>query len=101
MAQFDLYRNPSPTSSRRSPYIVEVQGNFCDLISTCVVIPLVVPGSFIPAPVLNPKIVVDGIEYVLCTAEITSVSRLKLGRPVGSVAEYRVDIIQAIDRLLL
>ena len=101
MAQFDVYRNPSPSSSKRAPYLVEVQGNFCDVITTCVVIPLVVPGLFIPAPVLNPKIAVSGVEYLLSTAEITAVLRTKLGRPVGSLGDYRDEIIQAIDRLLL
>jgi toxin CcdB len=101
MAQFDIYPNPGTSSCKRAPYLVEVQGNYCDVISTCVVIPLVVSGLFIPAPVLNPAILINGKTYLLSTAELTAVLRLKLGRPIGSLKEYHTDIIQAIDRLLL
>lgn len=101
MAQFDVYRNPSPRSSRRAPYLLEVQSNLLDAVTTCVVIPLVTPESFIPAKVLNPAVGVLGEHYLLCTAEITAVLRTALGKPVCSVAGQRSEIITAIDRLLL
>ncbi|BCO11309.1 hypothetical protein GEOBRER4_n1509 [Citrifermentans bremense] len=101
MAQFDVYRNPSKTSWNRAPYLVEIQGNYCDIITTCVVIPLVIVGQFIPAPVLNPVIEINGSKYLLSTAEMTAVSRSRLGRPVGSLKRLHSEIIQAIDRLLL
>jgi toxin CcdB len=101
MAQFDVYRNPSPASSKRVPYLVEVQGNYCDIIATCVVIPLAVVGEFIPAPVLNPTFEIADKKYLLSTPEITAVTRSRLGRPIGSLSNHRTEIIQAIDRLLL
>jgi len=101
MAQFDLYRNPSTSSCKRAPFLVEVQGNYCDIVSTCVVIPLIMSGIFIPATVLNPIILFDETEYILSTAEMTAVSRSNLGRPIGSLKDIRLEIIQAIDRLLL
>jgi toxin CcdB len=100
MAQFDVFQNISPKSKTRAPYLVEVQGNYCDATSTCVVIPLFTIGTFIPASVLNPTIWIDENEYILCTAEITSVLRSNLGRRVGSIKHYHDEIIQAIDRLL-
>jgi toxin CcdB len=101
MAQLDVYRNTSQVSGKRAPYIVEVQGNYCDIISTCVVIPLVKVSEFIAAPVLNPIITINDTEYLLSTAEITAILRSKLGCPVGSLKHLRTEIIQAIDRLLL
>ncbi len=101
MAQFDVYHNPSQRSCKRAPYLVEVQGNFCDILSTCVVIPLVVQDMFIPAPVLNPEIIVNGSKFLLCTAEITALLRARLGRTIGSVKNQNLDIMNAIDRLLL
>ncbi|HBA89542.1 MAG TPA: plasmid maintenance protein CcdB [Geobacter sp.] len=100
MAQFDVYRNPSPTSSGRAPYFVEVQGNYCAVKSTCVIIPLVISTAFFPAPVLNPLILLDGVEYILSTAEITAVARSRLGRRIGSIQRYHNEILRAIDRLL-
>jgi toxin CcdB len=100
MAQFDVYRNTSQVSSKRAPYLVEVQGNYCDIISTSVVIPLVKSGEFIAAPVLNPIIMINDTEYLLSTPEITAILRSKLGHPIGSIKHLRTEIIQAIDRLL-
>lgn len=101
MAQFDIYRNPMPRSSKRAPYLLEVQSNLIDTVATCVIIPLVLPDSFIPAKVLNPIITVLGDPYLLCTAEITAILRSVLGRAVGSAAQQRMEIIAAIDRLLV
>jgi toxin CcdB len=101
MAQFDVYRNTSPNSSKRTPYLVEIQGNFCDILDTCVVIPLVPLGEFTPAPVLNPTVEIAGKKFILSTAEISAISRSRLVQPVGTLGSLRIEIIQAIDRLLL
>jgi toxin CcdB len=101
MAQFDVYKNPGARTSKQAPYLVEVQGRFVESLSTCVIVPLVYTGFFSGAAVLNPLIVVNGVEYLLSTAEITSVLRNILGFPVTSVQSQRSEIIAAIDRLLL
>jgi len=101
VAQFDIYRNPMPKSSRRAPYLLEIQSNFVDSVTTCVIIPLVLADSFLPVKVLNPTITVLDEPYLLSTAEITSTLRSNLGRPVASAAPFRNDIIAAIDRLLV
>lgn len=101
MAQFDVYNNPGSRTGKQAPYLVEVQGRFVDSLATCVVIPLVCKEYFSGATVLNPLILVNGIEYLLSPGEITAVLRKILGRPVGSVQSHRSEIIAAIDRLLL
>ena len=101
MAQFDVYNNPGSRTGKQAPYLVEVQGRFVDTLTTCVVIPLVCKEHFSGATVLNPIILVNGVEYLLSTAEITAVLRKILGHPVISVKAQRSEIIAAIDRLLL
>ena len=101
MAQFDVYRNPGSRTGTQAPYLVEVQGRFVELLTTCVAIPLVCKEYFTGATVLNPAILVNGVEYLLSTAEITAVLRKILGLPVFSVQTQRSEIIAAIDRLLL
>ncbi len=101
MAQFDVYKNPGSRTSKQAPYLVEIQGRFVDSLATCVVIPLVRKEFFSGAKVLNPVILVNGVEYLLSTAEITSVLRSILGQPITSVLSNRPEIIAAIDRLLL
>lgn len=99
--EFDVYNNPGSRTSKQAPYLVEIQGRFVDSLTTCAVIPLVGKQYFTGATVLNPVIAVQGVEYFLSTAEITSVPRSILGQPVTSVQPYRSEIIAAIDRLLL
>ena len=101
MAQFDVYKNPGSRTSKQAPYLVEIQGRFVDSLATCVVIPLVCKEYFTGATVLNPIILVNGLEYLLSTAEITAVLRTILGVPITSVQRHRSEIIAAIDRLLL
>jgi toxin CcdB len=101
MAQFDVYHNPGARTSKQAPYLVEIQGRFVDSLTTCVVIPLVRKECFSGATVLNPVILVNGVEYLMSTAEMTAVLRKILGRPVGSAQAQRSEIIAAIDRLLL
>ena len=101
MAQFDVYKNPGARTSKQAPFLVEIQGRFVESLVTCVIIPLVHQGQFSGATVLNPIIQVNGVEYLLSTAEITSVLRSILGFPVTSVQSQRSEIFAAIDRLLL
>ncbi len=101
MAQFDVYKNPGSRTSKQAPFLVEVQGRFVESLATCVIIPLVYMEYFSGAMVLNPVILVNGVEYLLSTAEITAVLRNILGLPVASVQSQRSEIIAAIDRLLL
>lgn len=101
MAQFDVYHNPGSRTGKQAPYLVEIQGRFVDSLVTCVVIPLVCKEYFAGATILNPIIVVNEVEYLLSTGELTAVLRKILGRPVASVQAQRAEIIAAIDRLLL
>jgi len=99
MAQFDVYRNPRKTAFKR-PYLVEVQGNLCNDLDTCIVIPLYPTGMMVPDAVLNPTIIYDGTKYILVTSQITSVARKEIGRSIGTLSHYRTEIINAIDRML-
>lgn len=101
MAQFDVYNNPGQRTGKQAPYLVEIQGRFVESLVTCVVIPLVCKEYFAGATVLNPVVLVNGVEYLLSTAEITAVSRKILGRSIASAQAQRAEIIAAIDRLLL
>lgn len=101
MAQFDVYSNPGQRTGKQAPYLVEVQVRFVDALATCVVVPLVRKEYFTGATVLNPLIPVHGEEFLLSPAEITSVLRSILDKPVASVQAFRTEIIAAIDRMLL
>lgn len=101
MAQYDVYRNPGQRTGKQAPYLVEIQGRFVDALTTCIVVPLVRKKYSTGATVLNPLIPVNGEDFILSPAEITSVVRSILARPVASAQAHRIEIIAAIDRLML
>jgi toxin CcdB len=101
MPQFDVYRNPNPTTEDEIPFLVDIQSDLLDPLATRVVIPLV-KSSAMPKPArhLNPVFRVREEPVVLSTAELAGVSRRALGETVGSLAEHRDEILRAVDFLL-
>ena len=62
MRRFDVFRNPSPRSSRTIPYLVLVQSELLDELPTQVVVPLV-KGAALggrAAARLNPSFDIEG-----------------------------------------
>ena len=55
MARFDVYANPDASESNHTPYLLDVQNNFIDHLSTRAVIPLRTTAAFgVRARDLNP-----------------------------------------------
>ncbi|OIO66717.1 MAG: plasmid maintenance protein CcdB [Zetaproteobacteria bacterium CG_4_9_14_3_um_filter_49_83] len=98
MPQFDIYRNPNPDTNTLIPYLLDVQADLLDLLTTRVVAPLHTLKSIsVPLRHLNPVLEVNGERLVLSTAELAAVAKAVLGEPVGNVRSYRDDIIAALD----
>lgn len=98
MAQFDVYKNTNEDSNERVPYVLDIQHDLLDNLSTRVVIPLV--RDIKPLSHLSPTVEVQGMKLVLSTAEMASVPLAVLGEKVASLAEFRQDIIGAVDFLI-
>ena len=98
--QFDVYRNPSPRSRVRVPYLLDVQAELLDGLATRVVIPLLPRETVPPARILNPIVTIERQEYVLSTAELASVPLGALGEKAGNLAAERTAILAALDLLL-
>lgn len=98
MAQFDVYRNPNPETNTLIPYLLDVQADLLDVLSTRVVIPLHTDESIAkPLVHLNPYIEFDGERYVLSTAELAAIHIGKLGESVGNAQNNREEVIAALD----
>ena len=100
MAQFDLYKNPR--ASKTYPLVVDVQAELFAQLESRVVVPLS-PRDRYPAPVLAramPLVSVDGEDYALVVPAMAAIARNTLGKPVGSLARHRTDILAALDLLL-
>ena len=99
MAQFDVYRNASPATRARIPYLLDVQSDLLGTLATRIVVPLCRPEvlSGKPAERLNPAFEVDGRRLFMLTPELAGVSRKALGERVANLASERASIIAALD----
>lgn len=101
MAQFDVYLNPNPRTRKSVPYLLDVQNNLLDVLSTRVVVPLKpVSKNVTPARHLNPSFEIKGKKFYMSTAELVGVPRSVIGNQVCSLAHKRFDIVNAIDFLV-
>jgi len=102
MAQFDVYRNINPASRTHIPYLLDVQSDLLDPLSTLVVVPLCKPevlkGRL--AERLNPVFEVEGREVIMLTPELAGVSRKILGEKIDNLSGERSAIIAALDLLI-
>lgn len=99
MAQFDVYKNPSKSSKKHLPYLVDVQNAFLDALATRIVIPLGLKASFRNASMsrLTPEIIYLDEELLLLTPQMASIPSSILKHPIGSLTHFRTQIIDALD----
>jgi len=99
MAQFDVYRNPNPSSRTRIPFLLDVQAGLLDSLATRVVVPLCSPELLggKTAERLNPVLEIQGRQFVLLTPEVAGIPRKVLGERVGNLASKREAIVSALD----
>lgn len=98
MGRFDVYANPVAAERRVTPYLVDVQNDFIDALTTRVVIPLRREAAFGPsARNLNPVLVVGDDRVVLDTAALGAIPVGELRKPLASLDESRALIQEALD----
>jgi toxin CcdB len=97
MAQFDVYLNPNADTRASIPFLLDVQADLLDTLSTRVVAPLVVAEEMSPAKNLNPQFKIKGVAVVMSTAELAGVPNRALGDKVASLKSRRDEIIAALD----
>ena len=101
MAQFDVYVNPNPKTRKTTPYLLDVQNNLLDMLSTRVVVPLKpVVKNVKPARHLNPCFVINNKTVYMSTAELVGVPKSAMGKQVLSLVHKRFEIINALDFLI-
>jgi len=99
MAQFDVFPNPSKSSKKHYPYLLDVQSPFISEIATRIVIPLGYATSFKneAMEILTPEIVFENEVLLLLSPQISSVPAKILRKPVGSLSHIRSQILNALD----
>lgn len=100
MAQYDVYLNTNADTRDVIPFLLDVQADLLDMLSTRVVVPLVVAEEMtLAAKHLNPQFKIKGVAVVMSTAELAGVPGRSLGDKVISIKNKRDEIIAALDLL--
>ena len=98
MAQFDVHHNPNSASAKNIPFLLNVQSDLLNELTTRVVVPLARPAAIgKPAHFLSPVLDIEGEKFVMLTPEMAGIPVKRLGQVVTAVADRRADIIRALD----
>lgn len=100
MAQFDVYKNTNPHTNQTVPYLLDIQADLLNALSTRVVVPLIT-ASTIGRPIthLNPQFTISNTPVFMSTAELAGISFRSLGEKMCSLKSHRTEIIAALDFL--
>ena len=100
MAQFDVYENQNPETRESIPYLLDLQTDLLDNLTTRVVAPLITVAAMGKgATYLNPQFKINRTTVIMSTAELAGVKLHVLGDKVCSLKEHRTEIIVALDFL--
>lgn len=99
MNQFDVYRNPNLRTKKHYPYLLDIQSPYITELATRIVIPLGLASSFKNESMANltPEINFENESLLLLAPQISSVPANILQNPVGSLAHFREQILNALD----
>ncbi|WP_332817208.1 CcdB family protein [Sphingopyxis sp.] len=95
MAQFDVHE-----SRLGEELLLDCQSDLLDHFGTRFVVPLLSAQTARTLPRLHPLFIIDGEQHILATQLASAVDVEDLGRKVGSLADQRYDILNALDVLL-
>ncbi|HEY6873678.1 MAG TPA: CcdB family protein [Geobacteraceae bacterium] len=100
MAQFDVYENTNPGTMKTIPYLLDVQTELLDNLTTRVVVPLITASAMGKAAKhLNPQFKIKRTTVIMSTAELAGVPAHVLGNKICSLKEQRSEIVAALDFL--
>ena len=100
MARYDVYANPESSERKHTPYLVDVQNDYIDALTTRVVVPLRTEAAFGPrARNLNPSFKVATGSVVLDCAALGAIAASELRKPIASLRDERAAIQEALDAL--
>ena len=96
---------PQPCDSEETnqavPYLLDVQADLLDTLSTRVVVPLVAASAMGKAVKhLNPEFTIRNTAVFMSTAELAGIPCRSMGEKVGSLKNQRREIIAALDFLI-
>lgn len=101
MAQYDVYVNPSSSAATGIPYVVVIQSDLLDTLTTRLTVPLAVLDHSTKVPTaLCPVIVLKGQRLHALAHYAAPLPAKLLRRPVDNVAAQASALVSAMDAVL-
>ena len=101
MAQYDVYPNPSRSVDNGIPYVVVIQSDLLDALSTRLTLPLAIAdGAARMPPPLCPVITVKGQRLHALAHYAAPLPAKLLRRPIDNVASQASALVGAVDAVL-
>ena len=102
MAHCKVYENTNNATSKKYPYLLDIQSDLLDDLRTTVVIPLgTISGAGNTAMTkLCPIVEIKSQKFVVLTQQLAGIDRKILGEEVADLSEYRAEVIAALDFLI-
>jgi len=99
---YAVYRNRDRRTWRIYPYLVDVQAEVLDGLTTRVVIPLTRASGATRFPLMHlmPAVTLDNRSYVAMTPQLSAIERSALGARIGALSAHTRDVESAIGLLL-
>lgn len=101
MPQYDVFTNPSRSAADGIPYVVAIQSDLLDALTTRLVVPLAVSRSAAKVPTaLCPVIMVKGQRLYALAHFAAPLPAKALRRSVDNVATQASVLVSAMDAVL-
>ena len=101
MPQYDVFPNPSASAANGIPFVVVIQSELLDALSTRLVVPLAEPHSAGKVPArLCPLIMVEHRRLHALAHYAAPLPARLLRRPVANVAAQASALVDAMDMVL-
>jgi toxin CcdB len=102
MNQLDVHRLNPVIGGRgeSSEIIVFLQHRHARAIDTVIVAPVVLEGTLPSLQRARPSVILEGREHIAVVDRLAAVERHSIGQRVGSLENYRDELIRAVDVLL-
>lgn len=101
MNQFDIFRNINPKSSKDVPFLINLQSDPLDLLTSKIVAPLRKEADYSDQKLsrIHITIKIRNIDYIIFISEMAAISSDLMGEKVMNAAALRQKLISAIDLL--
>jgi toxin CcdB len=97
--QYDIVENLHATSRRAYPYLIVLQHDRAEMVSTIVTAPVAPWSELLATSRMHPEIAINGRRHLLLVEQLASVPRRALGPPIASAEAHDYEITAALDML--